>query len=97
MLSLRPLGFGAALAGTPPRGICAFVVGNLSFHGFPAICLTRWQPRSSLAEKVGRRRIAGLASKNQPLMDHHRMDSYRRAEGRGIMAGTPSHAPREVK
>ena len=30
MLTLRPLGFGAALAG-PPRCICTFVVGNLSF------------------------------------------------------------------
>ena len=52
LLSLRPLGFGATLAGLPPRGTCAFVVGNLSFHGFPAICLTRWQFRSGLAEDV---------------------------------------------
>ena len=36
ILSLRPLGFGAALAGSSPRGVWAFVVGNLRFDGFPA-------------------------------------------------------------
>jgi hypothetical protein len=74
MLRLRPLGFEAALTGAPPIGICAFVVGNLSFHGLPAICLTRWQLRSGLAEKSERRRIAGLASRNQPFLTR-RLDS----------------------
>ena len=44
-----------------------------------------------------KRNVTGWASEKQHLMDHHRMGSYRRAEGRGIIAGTPSHAPREVK
>lgn len=26
--------------------------GNLSFHGFPTICLTRWQPRTGFTGKV---------------------------------------------
>jgi hypothetical protein len=28
---------GGTAVASPPIGICAFIVGNLDFHGFPAI------------------------------------------------------------
>jgi hypothetical protein len=48
-----PVGLLGSSCRASPRRICAFVVGNLSFHGFLAGCLTRWRPRGDLAEKVG--------------------------------------------
>ena len=53
MLRLPHSGLRRLSPGQPPRGICAFVVGHPSFHGFLAICLTRRQPRTGFAGKVG--------------------------------------------
>jgi len=53
-----------------PESACVFLVGNVSFHGFPVLGITRWQSRTDVAGKV-REKCESLAEGRKTNVSWH--------------------------